>query len=98
MLHNADSFNNDVFYDLIKSKESYNKKRRLGALISMYILSISAMILLMIVQNFRGVIALFDWWVIIHTVLFSGIIICNKLVFRKYEDFTMTGIPDPSSP
>jgi hypothetical protein len=88
MVNNVDSFNDDVFIDLIKHKEQYNKKRRLGALISMYILSIGALILLLMVQNFRGVIALFDWWVIIHAVLFIGVIICSKLVFRKDKDLT----------
>jgi len=85
MLRNVDSFNDDTFVTLLEHKEQYNKKRRLGALISMYVLSISALILLLIVQNFRGVIALFDWWVIIHTLLFIGVLVCSKLVFRRYE-------------
>jgi hypothetical protein len=85
MLRNVDSFNNDTFFTLLKHKDQYNKRRRLFALVSMYILSIGALILLLIVQNFRGVIALFDWWVIIHAILFIGVIICSKLVFRKDE-------------
>jgi hypothetical protein len=98
MLRSADSFNDDVFYDLIKHKEQYTKKRRLGALISMYIFSLGALILLLIVQNFKGVIALFDWWVIIHAILFLGIIICTKLVFRKDEGFPKNIVTVTASP
>jgi hypothetical protein len=98
MLRNADSFNNDVFFDLIRQKEQYNKKRRLTAFVSMYILSISALIILLIVQSFRGVIALFDWWIITHTVLFIGVVICSKLVFRKYKKFPKNSMPAPFSP
>jgi len=98
MLRNADSFNDDIFFELIKHKEQYNKKRRLAALLLMYILSISALILLLIVQDFRGVIALIDWWTFIHASLFLGVVICNKLVFRKNESFPENTVPAPSSP
>jgi len=98
MVRNADSFNNDIFVDLLKQKEQYNKKRRLGAMISMYVFSIGALILLLVVQNFRGVITLFDWWVITHTILFSGVVVFSKLVFRKYESFSGATKPAPSSP
>jgi hypothetical protein len=98
MVRNTDNFNNDVFVDLIKHKEQYNKKRRLGALISMYVLSIGALIFLLIVQDFRGIIAIFDRWVIIHAILFIGVIICNKLVFRKYEGFPDDSLSAPASP
>jgi hypothetical protein len=97
MVRNADSFNNDVFFSLIKHKEDYNKKRRLGALISMYVFSLGALILLFIVQDFKGVIALFDRWVIIHATLFTGVVVCNRLVFRKYENIPANHTPAKSS-
>jgi hypothetical protein len=93
MVRNADSFNNDIFIDLIKHKEQYNKRRRLGALISMYVLSIGALIFLLIVQDFKGVIALLDRWVIMHAILFSGVVVCNRLVFRKYDSFSENRMP-----
>jgi purine-cytosine permease-like protein len=83
MLRSENSFNDDTFIDLLKHKELYNKKRRLALLVLMYIFSIGAVLLLLIIQNFRGVIALFDWWVIPHAVLFVFVVICSKLVFRK---------------
>jgi len=97
MVRNVDSFNNDVFVDLIKHKEKYNNKRRLGALISMYVLSIGALIFLLIVQDFRGVAALLDRWVFIHVILFAGVVICNRLVFRKYDNIHENRIPAKSS-
>jgi hypothetical protein len=87
MLRNVDSFNNDTFISLLKHKEQYNNKRRLGALISMYVFSIGALIFLLIVQDFKGVIALFDRWVFIHAILFIFVVICNKFVFRKCYRF-----------
>jgi hypothetical protein len=98
MLRDVDSFNNDSFLELVEGKERYNKKRRLSALIVMYALSIGALVMLLIFQDFRGIIAIFDFWVIMHAVLFVGVIICSKLVFRKYEGFPGESIPAPSSP
>jgi hypothetical protein len=98
MVRNVDSFNNDVFIDLIKHKEQYNNKRRLAALILMYVLSIGALVILLIIQNFRGVIAIFDRVTIIHAILLIGIIVCCTLVFRKYESFPKSNMPAASSP
>jgi hypothetical protein len=85
-LRNTDKPDYIDLIDIIEEKEKYNNKRRLGTLYTMYILSISAVFILLIVQNFKGIIALFDWWSIIHSIIFSAIIICNNLVFRKHED------------
>jgi hypothetical protein len=98
MVRNVDSFNNDVFFSLIKQKESYNKKRRLAALITMYVLSIGALVILLIIQNFRGLTAIFDRVTIIHAILLIGIIICSTLVFRKYESFPKSSMPAAYSP
>jgi uncharacterized membrane protein len=98
MLRNVDSFNNDVFIDLLKHKEQYNEKRRLVAFALMNIFSIGAVLILLIVQNFRGVIALFDWWVITHAVLFISVTICKTLVFRKVKGLSGDSKPVPSQP
>jgi len=96
MLRNADSFNNSIFLDLLKHKENYNERRRPIALVLMYIFSIGAVLLLLIIQNFRGVIALFDWWVIPHAVLFISVVICSTLVFRKSKGLSGDSKPAPS--
>jgi len=98
MVRNVEKFNDDIFVDLIRHKERYNKKRRLAAFVSMYILSIGALIFLLIVQDFRGVIAIFDFWVIIHAILFIGVVICSMLVFRDSKDFPKNSMHAPSSP
>jgi len=65
--------------------ELFNKRRRTGMLAAMYVLSIGAVLLLILVQDFTGAIAVFDWWSIIHSIVFACIVICGKLVFRKNE-------------
>ncbi|MDR2571944.1 MAG: hypothetical protein LBD23_16830 [Oscillospiraceae bacterium] len=85
-LKNVDKPDYVDLVEIIEEKEKYNKKRRLGTLYVMYVLSISAVLILLIAQDFKGIIVLFDWWVILHTILFASIIICNNLVFRKHED------------
>jgi hypothetical protein len=98
LLRDVDRVTNDAISTLVEGKERYNKRRRLGALMPMYTLSIGALLLLLITQNFRGVITLFDWWVIIHAILFVGVVVCSKLVFRKYEGIPDNSVTAPSSP
>jgi hypothetical protein len=98
MLHNLDSYDNDYVTNIAEGKERYNKRRRLWALTMMYALSIGAVLLLIIVQDFRGVIVIFDWWAIIHAILFAGVILCRFLTFRTYEDYPGHSMPAVSSP
>jgi len=63
--------------------EVYNMRRRNGMLAAMYILSIAAALLILLLQDFNGVIVLFDRWVIVHSILFAGILICRKMIYRK---------------
>jgi hypothetical protein len=83
MVRNVDNFNNDTFIVLLKQKEKYNERRRLAAFASMCVLSIGALVFLLVASNFKGVIAVFDRWVIIHAILFLGVVVCNNFVFRK---------------
>jgi len=81
--NNIDSY---IFTQIIifpDDYEKYNKQRRSGMLAAMYIFSIAAVLLLVLTQDFNGVIVLFDWWVIIHSILFAGILISRRMIYRK---------------
>jgi len=85
-LFNVDSYVDTQTIVILNENERYDKRRRLGAFITMYALSTGAVLLLVLIQDFTGVTALFDWWSIVHLFLFAGILICNKLVYKKHED------------
>lgn len=85
-LFNIDSYIDTQTIVILNDNERYDKRRRFGAFIAMYTLSIGAVMLLIFIQDFNGAIALFDWWTIIHFALFAGIMVCNKLVYRKSEN------------
>ena len=82
-LFHVDSYVDTQTLIILNDDERYNKRRRLWVFVTMYVLSIAAVMFLVLIQDFRGVIALFDWWTIIHSMLFAGIVICCRLVFRK---------------
>jgi len=87
LLRNIDSFDNEKISRVVEDKERYNKRRRLGAFSLMYIFAAAAVLLIILFQDFKGIIVLFDWWVIVHAALFTGVLVSGKLVFRKYEEF-----------
>jgi len=86
ILRNIDSFNNEKVSRVVEDKERYNKRRRLSAFSLMYIFAATAVLLIILFQDFKGIIVLFDWWVIVHAALFAGVLVSGKFVFRKYED------------
>jgi len=96
-LHSVNSLENMQLLGILESEERFIKQRRLWALVMTCFLSFSAVLFLVLMQDFEGIVVLFDWWVIIHSVLFAGILICGKLVFKKYE-FEKTPLYAPSSP
>jgi len=83
----VDTFDNDRVSKVAEDKERYNKRRRLGAFSLMYLFAAAAVLLIILFQDFTGIIVLFDFWVIIHAALFAGVLVSGKLVFRKYEDY-----------
>jgi len=85
VFHNADSFVVTQTIFIPDDYEVYNKQRRNGMLVAMYILSTGAVLLLAFIQNFYGVIVVFDWWSIIHAVIFAGILICQKFLYKKHN-------------
>ena len=87
ILRNVDTFDNDRVSKVAEDKERYNKRRRLGAFSLMYLFAAAAVLLIILFQDFTGIIVLFDFWVIIHAALFAGVLVSGKLVFRKYEDY-----------
>jgi len=91
ILRNIDSFDNEKISRVVEDKERYNKRRRLGAFSLMYIFAATAVLLIILFQDFKGLIVLFDWWVIVHAALFAGVLVSGKFVFRKYEEFTGAG-------
>jgi len=50
------------------------------------ILAIISITILLITQNFIGIIALFDWWTIAHIIILAGVIIGVKIVLDKKEE------------
>jgi len=84
-LFGINSLENIQLLCALENEHLYNQRRRLGAMTMMYILSIGAVLLLILVQDFMGIIALFDFWVIVHSLLFVGILLCGKLVFKRYK-------------
>jgi len=84
-LFNIDSYIDTQTIVVLNDSERYDKQRRLGAFIAMYTLSIGAVLLVVLLQDFTGAIALFDWWTVVHTVLFAGILILYRLVYIKHE-------------
>jgi len=91
LLRNIDSFDNEKVCRVVEEKERYNKRRRLGAFSLMYTFAAAAVLLIILFQDFKGIIVLFDWWVIVHAALFTGVLVSGKLVFRKYEEFPGAG-------
>jgi len=85
-LFNIDSYIDTQTLVILNNGEQNNKRRRLGAFIAMYTLSIGAVMLLILVQDFTGAIALFDWWTIVHTALFAGILVFYRLIYIKNEN------------
>ena len=82
LLNKSGSVSSEQLLGIIELNERYNKKRRLGALITTYVFSLGAALLLLLTQNFSGIVALFDFWSLLHAVLFTGILISGRLVFR----------------
>jgi len=85
-LFNIDSYVDTQTIAILNDSERYDKRRRLGAFILMYTLSIGAVLLLVLLQDFTGAIALFDWWTIVHTILFAGILISFRIVYVNHKD------------
>ena len=84
-LSGVNSLENVQLLSALENEERFIRQRRLWALIALCFLSFSALLLLVLIQDFRGVVVLFDFWVVIHLALFSGILICGKLAFKRYE-------------
>jgi len=76
---------NDKLLEFLENEDQYNKRRRLIAFCIKYVLSFAAALLLMLTQNFKGIIAIFDLWSVAHAIMFAGIIISGRLVFRKHQ-------------
>jgi len=81
----GDSANKDELLIFIANEDNYNKRRRLIAFAVKYVLSFAAVLLLLLTQNFKGAIAIFDFWSAVHLIMFTGIIISGFLVFKKIE-------------
>jgi len=69
----------------IEEREKTSGNYRFAALSVMYFLNIVCVLLLFLVQKFKGVIVLFDWWVLIHAVIFAFIILCGELAVKKQK-------------
>jgi len=70
---------------LDKIEKKYTEHRS-SVFITMGILGILGIVILILTQSFNGIIAIFDWWTIIHVILFAGIIVCNRLIFIRKDD------------
>jgi len=79
------STRDDEMLVFIENDERFTKRRRLFALGVKYVFSFSALILLFLTQNFKGIPALFDVWSPTHAALFAGIVISGSFVFKKLE-------------
>jgi len=84
-LYSVNTLENLQLLGALENEEQFNKQRRLWALVMVYLLSFCAVLFLLLLQDFRGVIVLFDRWVIVHSIIFAGILVCGKLVFKRYE-------------
>jgi Mg2+/citrate symporter len=85
MLHNAE-IDGAKIAELVDSKERYNKRRRLSFLNLMLALAILNTMLFVLLQDFRGIIVVFDWWALLHAIILACVALCGKLVFRKNEN------------
>jgi len=85
LLFTVNSLENVQLLSAIENEERFIRRRRIWALVTACFLSFGAVLFLVLMQDFKGAIVLFDWWVIIHSILFVGILICGKLAFRRYE-------------
>ena len=86
-LSNRNLHNNEYAIEMIGSHERSSKRRRLSLMTVMYVLSFGSVALLMVFQNFRGIIALFDWLTAIHILLFAGVLVSGGFVFRKKQNY-----------
>jgi len=77
---------NEELLVFIANEDQYNKRRRLTALVVKCVLSFCAVLLLILTQNFKGAVAVFDFWSVAHTAMFAGIIISGRLVFKKHRE------------
>jgi len=84
-LQSVISLENIKLLSALENEESFMKKRRLWGILMTCFLSLSALLLLILIQDFSGAIVLVDWWIIFHSLLFVFTVICGKLAFKKYE-------------
>jgi len=82
----GDFANKDELLVFIANEDFYNKRRRLVALAVKYILSFASVLLLLLTQNFKGVVAIFDYWSAAHSIFFTGIIISGRFVFKNFRE------------
>ncbi|MCL2819492.1 MAG: hypothetical protein FWD38_01460 [Oscillospiraceae bacterium] len=73
------------FLAAVDNENLYSERRRLTALIIKYLLSFCAALLLLLTQNFKGAVAIFDIWSVLHAAFFTGIIISGHLVFKTHK-------------
>jgi len=85
VLYSVNSLENVQLLSALENEERFVKRHRFWSLVILCFFNFFAVLLLVLMQDFRGIIVLLDWWVIVHAILFAGIITCGKLVFRKYE-------------
>ena len=78
------SLDSEGLLDIIENDEIYCRRRRLIALTVMYVLSFAAVLLLLLTQNFKGIIAVFDIWSVIHAIMFAFILSSGRLVFKTH--------------
>jgi len=74
-----------IFGVLEKIEAKYTEHRN-NVYIAMGFLALLGIVVLVLTQSFRGIVAIFDWWTIIHIMLFAGIIICNRFVFINEDE------------
>jgi len=80
-----DSAKNEELLAFIAKDEHFIKRRRLIALVIMYIFSFGAALLLLLTQNFKGAVAVFDIWSVVHAVMFTCLLISGNFVFKKFR-------------
>ena len=84
-LNSINSLENVQLLSALENEEFLKRRRRSRALFITLILSLSAVLLLVLMQNFTGVIVLFDWWVIVHSIIFAGVLLFGKLAFKRHN-------------
>jgi len=84
-LHSIKSLENVQLLSALENEEFLQRHRRSRALVITIILSVTAVLLLVLMQDFTGVIVLFDWWVVAHSIIFAGVLFCGKLAFKRHE-------------